>query len=72
MPPEAKITVLGFALVEAVTAVGPKAVSAGAEDDEDGEDEDVRAGEDEGGEERNWLICEEDERAGGRSGGVAG
>ena len=48
MPPEAKITVLGFALVEAVTAVGPETVSAGAEDDEEGEDEDVRAGEDEG------------------------
>jgi hypothetical protein len=73
MPPEAKMTVFGFALVEAGTAVGPKAVSAGAEDDEAGEDKDVRAEEDGGGGgEGNWLICEEDERAGGRSGGVAG
>jgi len=52
--------------------VGPRAVSGGAEDREGGGDEDVRAREDEGGGDGNWLRCEEDERAGGRSGGVAG
>lgn len=69
MPPEAKITVLGFAPAEAVIAVGLKVVSAGVGGDGD---EGVCSGEDEGGEDGNWLRCEEDERAGGRSGGVAG
>ena len=64
MPPVAKITILSFEEAGAASVVLVVALRDG--------DEEGALGEEEGAGEASWLMCEEAESAGGRSGGVVG